>query len=154
MTDEGLQAVEISSTDPLYQAALRLRHELFFAAHGMPASVVQDAVESQSVHMAIADAGELIAYGRLTEVEPQSYQVSQMVVSPQYQSQGYGSRLLSSLVCHALRQGAREVFLNARLTATALYRKQGFLPQGEAFVSPRTGVEHIRMLYSGDPESI
>lgn len=138
---------KIDTKDALYQEARDLRYELFFKAHGLPTSILDDEKEAQSTHVAIVEDGLLVGYGRLSEVEMKVFQISQMVVAPRHQSKGYGTILLKDLIQLALNSGAASIILNARITATGLYEKQGFATQGEVFNSTSTGIPHIKMVY-------
>jgi len=139
---------EIQKDGMLYRKAFELRHMLFFAPHGLPREIVNDEAENKSTHMAISDDSKLIAYGRITELESGCFQISQMVVCPKFQSQGYGTQLLNAIVRIAKNKGAKKIVLNARTTAIGLYRKQGFREVGAVFNSDCTGVPHIKMVYN------
>lgn len=138
---------EIDQNEQLYRDALSLRYQLFFKEHGLPNEILNDQLESKSTHVAISIKETLIAYGRLTEVAPQAFQISQIAVSTTFQKKGYGSQLLGHLIQLAKQKGAAWITLNARINALALYEKQGFNPVGEEYPSPVTGVYHIKMEY-------
>ena len=70
-----------------------------------------------------------------------------MVVSPMHQGQGFGTQLLSKLIQIAQKEGANTIMLNARITAVALYQKQGFKEIGKVYNSTSTNVLHIKMVY-------
>lgn len=95
--------------------------------------------------MVISDGDILVAYGRLTVLSHNNFQISQMVVSPKYQNQGYGSTLLSELITTAVNNGAKNITLNARVSALGLYRKYEFIKNGDVFLSKSTSVPHINM---------
>ncbi len=139
---------KISIDDKLYKKAVALRYELFFKEHNLAPETVFDEKESSSIHVAAHHGGDLIAYGRLTEIQTGCYQISQMVVSQSFQSLGYGSQLLGALVTMAFDKGAQSISLNARITAVGLYEKQGFVKAGTVFHSASTGVPHIKMVRS------
>ena len=66
---------------------------------------------------------------------------------PSRQSRGLGTLLLKDLIDRAASPEVRALTLNARTTATRLYAKQGFVPEGEVFLSDSTGVAHVKMTY-------
>jgi len=131
-----------------YKEALELRYELFFQKHDLPKNILFDEHENASRHIAIICNASLIAYGRLTNLSEGTYQLSQIVVKPQEQRKGYGTIILKKLVEFAENNGGEKVILNARTTATELYKKQGFKNTGEEFLSKSTGVPHVQMLYT------
>jgi predicted GNAT family N-acyltransferase len=138
---------EIQKDDNLYKKALELRYSLFFKDHNLPEEILSDDKEDKSLHIAISQEKELIAYGRLFEISSNEFQISQMVVSPRYQSQGYGERLLIEIMRTAKNKGAKKIILNARTTAISLYEKIGFQKVGQIYSSQSTGVPHIKMVY-------
>ncbi|HEC97398.1 MAG TPA: GNAT family N-acetyltransferase [Nitrospirae bacterium] len=138
---------EIKKGDALYKKAFELRYLLFFKEHNLPKEVINDEKEDKSTHIAISQEDELIAYGRLSKVNTTEFQISQMVVSPLYQNQGYGVKLLQEIMQIAKNKGAKNIMLNARTTATNLYKKLGFEKVGNVYNSQSTGIPHIKMVY-------
>lgn len=104
-------------------------------------------MEEKSTHIAISRKDELIAYGRLSALGSEDFQISQMVVSPSYQGQGYGVKLLLELIRTAESRGAKAIVLIARTTAIGFYVKQGFQQVGQVYSSSSTGIPHIKMVY-------
>ncbi len=99
------------------QKALKLRYFMFFKEHNLSKDSLNDEMEGRSTHIAISQDDELIAYGRLYAHKSEEFQISQMVVSPNYQSQGYGVKLLLGLMRTAKNRGAKTIVLNARTFA-------------------------------------
>lgn len=139
---------ELKIGSDLYAQALDLRYALFFQPHNLPRDILIDDYEKDSTHIALVINDSLVAYGRLTHLGKDTYQLSQIVVTAKEQHNGYGSVILRDLIERAKNKGAEKIFLNARTTATELYEKQGFIRTGEVFLSKSTGVPHIQMLYS------
>lgn len=147
MCNSKMNIAEIQLDGLLYKKALELRYKLFFEEHGLPKDILNDKMENESSHIAISNGNELIAYGRLLALNNEESQISQMVVSPPYQNQGYGSKLLSELMLIAKSRGATIIMLNARTDAAGLYSKQGFRRVGQAYNSHSTGVPHVKMVH-------
>lgn len=139
---------ELKIGSAFYREAVELRYELFFRKHDLPRNILIDEHENASRHVAIVSNGSLIAYGRLTNLGEGTYQLSQIVVKPQEQGKGYGTMILKKLVELAESNGGEKIVLNARTTATRLYKKYGFTNNGEVFPSKSTGVPHVQMLYT------
>lgn len=131
----------------IYKKALELRYELFFKGHDLPFNVLFDEKENASYHVAAFSDDDLIAYGRLSNLGRGEFQVSQLVVSPDFQRKGYGSQVLIKLMQLAEVKGAKSISLNARVSATGIYTKQGFKSVGATFKSKTTGIPHIQMVY-------
>lgn len=121
-----MDIAEIHFGDNLYHAAKALRYKLFFEEHGSPKEVLNDSQEIKSTHIAMSSGHELIAYGRLTEITPTEFQISQLVVSPSFQKRGYGTQLLIYLMKLCRQKNASYIVLNARTNSVGLYEKQGF----------------------------
>lgn len=145
MTNMKVNEVKIGSE--LYKEALNLRYELFFRAHGVPENILIDEYENKSRHFVLVINLSLIAYGRLTIIDEDTYKLSQIVVKQQEQRNGYGTIILKELVTHAINNGAKKIILNARTTAIKLYTKQNFKINSEEFLSKSTGIPHVQMIY-------
>lgn len=139
---------EISPTSALYAKAFDLRYALFFEAFDLPKSVTADDMEGESTHVAISEADTLIAYGRLSPLEPDVYRISQIVVPVELRGNGYATLLLKKIIEIAKIKGATKIQLNAQITAVELYSKLGFKPIGDIYKVKLTGLEHIKMAYS------
>ncbi len=139
---------EIDVENILYNKALELRYAVFFKKYDLSADIVNDEYENTSRHFAIAKGQTLMAYGRITNLGKGIYQLSQIVVSPQEQSKGYGETMLQTLIECCKNDGGTKIILNACTTAIKLYMKYGFISHGEIFLSKLTGVPHIEMYYT------
>lgn len=143
-----VEFIHLKDTDELYKEALDLRYDLFFRAPGLPREILFDALENDSLHVALIHDGSLCAYGRLSEETPGIFKISQMVVRPNMQGRGLGTRVLTKLTNMAIEEGAQEIYLNARLHAVTMYEKLGFKTSGDSYVGKGTGVTHIKMIRS------
>ena len=138
-----LKTVKVGS--PEWRAARQLRYALFFKAHSLPQSVLDDGKEEDAFHLVCVMHEDVVAYGRLSATTEDVFQISQMVVAPECQGQGLGSAVLRGLTDLAIARGAAVVSLNARLSAVEFYTAAGFRTVGQSFVSSTTNVEHIAM---------
>ena len=139
---------EIQQDNVLYGQVLALRYQLFFKEHNLPWEILNDEKEGNSTHITISHESDFIAYGRLSALGNGEFQISQMVVSPNRQSQGYGTKLLLKLIQVAKSEGAKTIVLNARTSAKSLYMKQGFYSEGLVYDSLSTGAPHIKMVHN------
>ena len=134
----------------LYRRALDLRYELFFKVHDLPFDILIDEIENESEHVVAFNESHLLAYGRLHKQEEGKFQISQMVVSPNNQGQGVGSKILVNIMQRAKDQGANVIILNARTTAIWFYKRHGFKSSGSIYSSETTGVAHVKMVYEAN----
>jgi predicted GNAT family N-acyltransferase len=136
----------ITIPSPEYQQACLLRYQLFYQVHGLPFEIALDRGQPEDDHAAILTVDRtVLAYGRLSQVDSDTYQIFQIVVTPTAQGQGLGRQILQALIDQAECLGARHICLEARTTQLGFYRKLGFTEFGEIFPSSTTGVPHIQM---------
>jgi len=136
---------EITIDEKIYSKVLELRYDLFFKEYGLPRNILFDNYEENSHHIIGENIEILIAYGRLTNLGNHIFRISQMVVNPKYQHKGYGTEILRSLLSLVKCSGGNRVVLNARIDSMTLYKNQGFVTEGDVFLSQTTGVPHINM---------
>lgn len=87
-----------------------------------------------------------MAYGRLTPLKDGEFLISQLVVDPEYQHHGDGSKLLADIMITGVNRGAIQFGLSARTTATELYKDFGLSIAGSVWKFPRAGVSHVKMV--------
>ena len=142
-----MNIAEINKDSPLYEVALGLRYAVFFEPFGLPKDVTADEMETQSIHIAITENDELVAYGRLAPLVEDEFRISQIVVHPKHLKRGLSTKLLGRLMGEAVERGAKRIRLGAQVTAQALYEKLGFRAVGDVYVVQLTGVPHVKMVY-------
>ena len=138
---------EISENQPLYEKAFDLRYALFFKGFDLPRSVTADELEPISTHLAISENEELLAYGRLSRIDSETFRISQIVVPDEYRRKGYATVIVNNLIKIAKCSGARKISLNSQVTVTELYKKIGFQEVGEVYKVKLTGLKHLKIMY-------
>lgn len=114
-------------TEAQWQAYYQLRWQVLRAPWNQPKGSEQDESESVAFHRMICnEAGEVVAVGRLHQVDEHTAQVRYMAVSDQWQGHGLGALLLQQLEQVALEQGMQRIILNARDSAAGFYQKAGY----------------------------
>ena len=126
-----------------YWQACQLGYRLFYAEHSLSWNLVFNKNKRDCFHLAIANSGNVLAYGQLYPQHNPTYQIKQMVVRPSYQTRGLGKQILRTAIDLAKEQDAISLSLNCRLSAISFYRKQGFQTHGVEFPSSTTGVMHV-----------
>lgn len=141
----SLKFIECDSAE--YNQAAQLRYRLFYQHQEIPAEALFSHQEQHDLHAVIVSCLDdcVLAYGRLGQNSVNEFQVYQMVVEPEWQSQGLGTRILGALTEVAIQRGATLLVLNARVTKAGFYQQFGFESVGKVFLSSLTGVPHIRM---------
>ena len=74
------------------------------------------------------------------------WQFRKLAMEPDVQGRGYASLLLRHVLEQARRQGATRLWCNARLSATALYRRMGMQEEGKVW--EKNGIEFVVMALS------
>ena len=144
---EGLVLKIITEDSDLYREALDLRYTLFFKGFDLPKSVTADDLEPVSVHVALVENNNLLAYGRLSPLDSGTYRISQIVVYPEHRRKGFASRIVSELMLLGGELGAQKVVLNSQVPVLPLYRKLGFREYEDQYKVKLTGVLHQKMAY-------
>ena len=138
---------EISENQPLYEKAFDLRYTLFFKNFGLPRSVTADELEPISSHLAISENGQLLAYGRLSPIDSDTFRISQVVVPDEHRRKGYATVIVNHLIKIAKCNGAKKISLNSQVAVAELYKKIGFQEAGQVYKVKLTGLKHLKMIY-------
>lgn len=132
-------------TEAQWLAYYQLRWQILRAPWGQPQGSEQDELEADSFHrMVCTEAGEVVAVGRLHQVDQYTAQVRYMAVSDQWQGHGLGAMVLRQLEQVALELGVQKIILNARDSAAGFYQKAGY-----GYLEPANalfGIVHHRYL--------
>ncbi|WAC41211.1 GNAT family N-acetyltransferase [Pedobacter sp. SL55] len=76
-------------------------------------------------------------------IDGETAQFRKMAVLPNDQGKGFGLQLLQYLVDYCKSQGIKNLWCNARVTATGFYQKLGFANLGEPY--ERNQISYIKM---------
>lgn len=142
------------STSELYEI-LKARYAVFTQEQGI-IYLDEDNIDYIATHVFLSRGPEVIAYARLfrekveTTFDEDKYElvsndsifrIGRMLTTVRYQ--GFGSRLMHTLLSEARRQGARVLRLHAQLPAVPFYERFGFRTLGEPFLE--ANLTHILM---------
>jgi GNAT superfamily N-acetyltransferase len=127
--------VPIADTRALRQAVLRPRQSLDdLAAHE----------SKEAFAVGVFDDDALISVGFVVpEGGPGDWRVRGMATTPTARGRGAGAAVLDALVAHALAQGARRIWCNARTRARTLYERAGFTVASDVFELPEIGPHYV-----------
>ena len=105
-----------------------LRYKVLREPWKQPIGSEQDSDESSSIHRMIVDSNtsKIIAVGRLHFNNNKESQIRYMAVSPEFQNQGLGTKILFELEKIAISKGANRMILQSRENAIEFYRKNGY----------------------------
>lgn len=142
------------STSELYEI-LKARYAVFTQEQGI-IYLDEDDIDYISTHIFLTHGPKVIAYARLfrekieTTLDPDKcklvsndsiFCVGRMLTTVRHQ--GFGSRLMHTLLAEAKRQGAKTIRLHAQIPAVPFYERFGFKPLGDTFLE--ADIPHILM---------
>lgn len=137
----------INYKDTKFNEIAELRYDILFKPYGKIQKYVYDELDSNSFHLGVLFNGKVIAYSRLTLVnlEKKIGKISNVAVSPQYNSMGIGHNMLKKHIEKAIEEEMKSIFLHARIDTIDFYRKSGFEPEGDSFISDQSGLPLQKM---------
>jgi len=89
------------------------------------------AVSNSWFWIAVYDAERLVGFGRIVTDEVLHAMIYDLIVHPDYQMRGIGSRILERLVDQCLRLGIRDIQLFCARGKRAYYEKRGFAARSD-----------------------
>ena len=134
---------------PAYAEATELRYEALYAEWDLPRSLVDDSNPAEYRHLVATDGEAVVGYARIRLVDGDG-KILQLCVAEEQQGRGLATAMMMELMRLARSEGRGDVYLDAREHVIAYYRKLGFVPEGDVFLSPRTGTPHQVMRYTFD----
>jgi predicted GNAT family N-acyltransferase len=125
-----------------FEAALKLRHDVFCVEQGVPEREELDGRDHEGIHLVVVEGGELLATCRLVVVG-KTVQFSRLAVRPSARRRGIATALLEEAEAETLAAGCRRLVLHAQTYVRTLYENAGYRPRGNVF--REAGIEHIAM---------
>lgn len=126
------------------QALARLRTAVFVFEQHVPRDIEWDGRDGGAWHMLAEQGQEPVGCGRLLP----DGRIGRLAVLSGMRNQGIGARMLTGLIGIARRQGFRQVYLHAQVSAQAFYERHGFIPDGDTF--EEAGIQHRNMTLALD----
>jgi N-acetylglutamate synthase-like GNAT family acetyltransferase len=126
-----------------YRAALRLRYKVLREPLGLELGPQDTDSDETELQIGAFIASRLIGFLMMRVISPDVVQMRQVAVDPTIQKRGTGRALVEEFEARARALGAREIIMNARLTAQTFYEKLGY----ETCSTPYTQstISHIKM---------
>lgn len=132
----------VSHGSPDYAKVVDLRDRILRKPLGLVFTPDQLAQELSEVILAEFSDDDAIACLQFM-IQGGTWKMRQVAVSEGRQGQGLGTRLVRFSEDWALRRGAQEFVLHARLSAVPFYRRLGYEVEGPEF--EEVGIPHFRM---------
>ena len=144
MAEVSVRAVSLEQTRLLRQNILRPHETLEeLAGHEPP----------QAFAVGAFDGDELVAVGFVApDGEVGAWRIRGMATAHSARGRGIGDAVLDALIQHALTQGARRIWCNARTPARALYARAGLRAVSDEFELPPIGPHLVMELETAKPQ--
>ena len=132
------------STSELYEI-LKARYAVFTQEQGI-IYLDEDDIDYLSTHLFLTRGPIVVAYARLFRAKTETvlnkekprlesndaiFFIGRMLTTVRHQ--GFGSRLMHTILAEAKRQGAKTIRLHAQIPAVPFYERFGFQPVGDIF---------------------
>lgn len=119
-----------------------LRHRVLRPSQPPEEAVYDADGDPRTLHLAVFGAdGGVVAAGSLFPDD--GWRIRGMATLPEHRGRGLGTRVLAGLLEGAADRGGGRVWCNARVTASGLYRRAGFEPEGDVFDLPPLGQHQV-----------
>jgi predicted GNAT family N-acyltransferase len=130
------------------EALAAVRRRVFIEEQGVPEALEWDEFDAVSTHwLAVLADGTPVGCARLL---PDGH-IGRMAVLPAWRGRGVGWALLNAALERARVRGVRVARLSAQMHAAGLYRRAGFVVEGDSYAE--AGIPHVAMTkrLSGTP---
>ena len=122
--------MEIEIRSPLtqteWEAYYDLRFRVLRAPWNQQKGSERDAQEAEAEHFAVFKEQQIIAVGRLDQLNESTCQVRFMAVDPLFQGKNIGKSLMEFILIHSQKKQEKNVILHAREMAVPFYERMGF----------------------------
>ena len=98
--------------------------------------------DDKGIHLGLYSGNILVSVISVFE-EGKEIQFRKFATETAMQGKGYGTRLLHYVMDWAIENGKKNIWCNARLSATGMYQKFGMQPTGESW--KKYGIDFIKM---------
>ena len=136
-------SIEKITDSKTQQIAWDIRHEVFVIGQNCPKEIEYE-FEEESIHYIAYYNNEPAGTARIRQTE-NGYKLERFAVLDAFRNKGIGN----ALVVHLLNETNpfhKKIYLHAQLSATPLYAKNNFKPEGAHFWE--ADIEHVKMIYS------
>lgn len=131
--------VDITDYEPLAEAILAIRLEVFVTEQGVPSELEVDGRDPECIHALAFCDDKPVGTGRLL---PDGH-IGRVAVLKTYRNQGVGAAIMKRLIEEARKRGFEEVLLSSQTAAIRFYERLGFVSEGDVYLE--AGIDHIDM---------
>jgi predicted GNAT family N-acyltransferase len=124
--------------------AIAVREQVFCREQGVPREEELDGRDEEALHVvALAPGSERVIATLRLLIDGARAKVGRVAVEAEWRRRGIASRMLELALAGARARGAQEARLAARLQATGVYERAGFVIESDEF--EEAGIPHVWM---------
>ncbi len=116
-----------------------IRDSVFIQEQEIDPTIEFDGLDASAVHAVVYSDGKPVGTGRILD----DGHIGRIAILKQFRGQGFGAKVVLSLVDEATKNGYPRVYLGSQKHAIDFYAKLGFQPFGEEFIE--AGIAHLSM---------
>jgi len=139
---ESLLLTKIGTKNSVFKDAYYIRLKVFSEEQGIPKENELDVYDSTAYHSVVYFDNIPIVCGRLNIINDGS-KICRIAVINNFRRNGYATKLCKHFISLSQSKGAKYVYLHAQTYTVDLYKKIGFVPEGNIFFEEQ--IPHIRM---------
>jgi predicted GNAT family N-acyltransferase len=138
-----IQIKQITSKEDRAKA-LDIRIKVFVEEQKVPIEMEYDEYDDaeSTIHYLAMSYGKPVGTARRITTD-EGYKLQRFAVLPQARKKGVGSALVKKVLKDIPKDG-KEVFLDSQENAVGLYKKHGFVVEGDSFMD--AGIPHFKMV--------
>lgn len=137
-----LLSTNIGINNSVFQDAYQIRLKVFVEEQGIPQDNELDDFDNSAYHCVIYNNEIPIACGRMNIINDGA-KICRIAVMKDSRRRGHATDLCRHFLLLAQELGANYVYLHAQKYIANLYRKMGFVSEGDNFMEE--GIPHVRM---------
>ncbi len=129
--------------DPRVEAAYKIRYEVFVVGQQVPLEIERDEYDLGATHLLATGAdGAVLGTLRMVSKDDGAVgKIGRVAVLEASRGRGLGSAMMRHIMAYARQEGFGSLYLHAQVDAADLYRRLGFVDEGELFYE--ANIPHI-----------
>jgi len=148
MDNDSLEIkTDVGTISKVFEDAYSVRVKVFVDEQHIPIANERDEFDDTAYHCVVYIGDIPVSCGRLS-LNKGSAKICRVATIKQFRGNGYASKVCKTLIELAKRENPQSIFLNAQITAMGMYKKLGFIAEGDVFYEEN--IEHIKMVFSED----
>lgn len=136
----------INYKSEMFKEVIDLRFDILFKPYSKINKYNYDELDEMSLHLVALAENKVVGYSRMTNMSGEG-KITNVVVDPEYMKRGIGVEMLKRHIIRAYEEKIKYLHLNSRIDTVNFYKKVGFQPEGNTFLSEKSGLMLQEMYY-------